>query len=190
MSDHSRGRIALESAGGVEGMIKLASIFYEKAFDNPHLDKFIRSHRDPHGERLGKWIAQKLDPELDVWTQDLETREQKEIVLAGGKRHVVSDRTSAHVAAWNSVKRPAEEVGRRFKVDDCRIWMRLMFWSARELKLMDKKEFTREFIPLISHFIAVYERQAPFYVQDSIDWSASAKNIGAYEDAGCIMTLK
>ena len=41
----------------------------------------------------------------------------------------------SHHKAWYSDKRPREERGRRFKLPDCRIWMRLMFWSARECGL-------------------------------------------------------
>ena len=37
--------------------------------------------------------------------------------------------------------RPKEERGRRFKLPDCRTWMRLMFWSARECKLDQHEAF-------------------------------------------------
>jgi hypothetical protein len=44
----------------------------------------------------------------------------------------VNDRSSAHFAAWHSPKRPAEDVGVHFQLNDARAWMRLMFWAGRE----------------------------------------------------------
>ena len=41
----------------------------------------------------------------------------------------------AHFAAWNSPKREPNKRGHPFKLDDCRVWMRLMFWSARDTGL-------------------------------------------------------
>jgi hypothetical protein len=58
------------------------------------------------------------------------------VLLAGGSRHVVHDRSSAHVAAWYSAKRPPHKVGEHFVLEDARVWMRLMFWAARETGLL------------------------------------------------------
>ena len=103
------------------------------------------------------WIAEKMDPTDPIWTIERQTRPQKVVRLAGGYNHVVvghgegksrthahpdiphpltpshpcttqHDRSSAHVAAWSSVHREAGKEGDHFKLDDSRIWMRLMFW--------------------------------------------------------------
>ena len=67
---------------------------------NGHLDAFLREHSDPHGERLGNWIVEKMGGEGDVWTAERRTRPNVAVAVAGGQRVVVNDRSSAHVAAW------------------------------------------------------------------------------------------
>lgn len=37
-------RALLTEAGGRDAMLKFTSLFYQKAFANPHLDQFIRDH--------------------------------------------------------------------------------------------------------------------------------------------------
>ena len=54
---------------------------------------------------------------------------------------VVRDRSSAHFAAWHSPKRDAADVGQHFKLNDARNWLRLMFWSARDVGLMENEFF-------------------------------------------------
>ena len=82
-----------------------------------------------------------MDPTDPIWTTERQTRPQKVVRLAGGYTHVVHDRSSAHVAAWNSIHREAGKEGDHFKLDDSRIWMRLMFWSAREQGLFENENF-------------------------------------------------
>ena len=161
--------------------------FYDKAFKDVHLDKFIRSHRDPHGARLGKWIIQKFDPNSSIWDEDLHERPAETVRLAGGRKHEIVDRTSAHVAAWNCIKRPAADVGRRFKLDDCIIWMRLMFWAAREEGLLDKPVFASFFETFLAHFIAVYERSAPPHTHAALLWSKDQRNLDQYLNNGRVM---
>ena len=36
----------------------------------------------------------------------------------------------------HSPKRDAAQFGQHFKLDDCRVWMRLPFWAAREAGLL------------------------------------------------------
>jgi len=108
--------------------------------------------------------------------------------LAGGHRHVVHDRSSAHVAAWYSSKRPANEVGRHFKLDECRVWMRLHFWALRESGLIEKSpSFADYYLRFIAHFVRVYESTAPYFTRESFRWSADPVNIQNYLNNGRIM---
>eukprot|EP00736_Rhodelphis_marinus_P012185 Rmarinus@m.27507 len=175
----------LKEIGGGDAIRRMTTIFYQKAIKDPRLEKFIRNPNDPHGERLGNWIVEKMGGEGDVWTQERMTRPHTPVTLAGGIRHVVHDRTSAHAAAWHSPKREPHEVGERFKLDDCRVWMRLMFWSAREAGLFEASPKFAEWYPrFIGHFVRVYERTAQQFARDAFRWSADARNTQAYHAAG------
>ena len=46
-----------------------------------------------------------------------------------------------------------------FKLDDCRVWMRLHFWAAREAGLFEgeKAAFGDYYVRFIAHFVRVYE---------------------------------
>ena len=82
-------------------------------------------------------------------------------------------------------KRAADKVGQHFKLDDARVWMRLMFWSARSEGLFDASpRFADWFVRFIGHFVRVYESTAPAFARESARWSADAANIAAYEEAG------
>lgn len=176
---------------------QMTNKFYEKAFQDETLDKFIHSHSDPHGSRFAKWIHQKLTGS-NVWDKDRKSRQKKKKnpgavvvphVLADGQKYVVHDRTSAHVAAWNSTKRPKEEVGRHFQLDECRVWMRLHFWALRESGLIEKSPaFANYYIRFIGHFVRIYESTAPQFARESFRWSASSDNIKTYEASGRKMT--
>ena len=50
----------MKEVGGLDALRRFTSLFYEKAFADPVLDKFIRSHADPHGNRFARWVHQKL----------------------------------------------------------------------------------------------------------------------------------
>jgi len=97
----------------VEDIQQMTDRFYKKAFQDETLDTFLRSHTDPHGSRFAKWIHQKLSSST-IWDDDRASRNKDSVRLARGHSYVVHDRSSAHVAAWNSVKRPPKEVGRNF----------------------------------------------------------------------------
>lgn len=92
-----------------------------------------------------------------VWDEDRASRSNKPIRVAGGHKVVVHDRSSAHVAAWHSTKRDANEVGRHFKLDECRVWMRLHFWALREVVGEASPSFVDYYIRYIGHFVSVYE---------------------------------
>mmetsp|Transcript_9385 Transcript_9385/g.18326 ORF Transcript_9385/g.18326 Transcript_9385/m.18326 type:complete len:141 (+) Transcript_9385:702-1124(+) len=96
-------------------------------------------------------------------------------------------RQVSHSKAWYSEKREPRKRGRRFKVDDCRIWMRLMFWAARDEGLAHHKPFFTWYVDFIKHFIRVYERTAPPYAEESAQWSASQENIAKYIKDGRVM---
>ena len=70
----------------------MTELFYDKAFQDPVLDKFIRSHNDPYGSRFAKWIHQKLSGS-NVWDVDRRQRDKRPVLLAKNIRHVVHDRS-------------------------------------------------------------------------------------------------
>ena len=168
-------KLLMEHEVTLQDLQKMTDLFYEKAFQDATLDKFIRSHSDPHGARFAKWIHQKLSGS-QVWDLDRQQR---------GPHEPVHDRTSAHVAAWFSPKRPAKERGQRFQLDECRVWMRLHFWALRESGLADKSStFADYYVRFIGHFVAVYESTAQAFCRDSWRWSADPKNIETYIQSG------
>jgi len=178
----TEGTVAIMENISLSDLQKMTDLFYEKAFQDETLDKFIQSHDDPHGSRFAKWIHQKLSGST-IWDEDRAARRRKneEVTLANGETHLVHDRTSAHVAAWHSPKRPRHESGRHFKLDECRVWMRLHFWAMRESGLMEKSpSFADYYVRFIGHFVSVYESKAPFFTRDSLRWSASPENIDRY----------
>ena len=65
----SEGTMSIMKAISLADLQKMTDLFYEKAFLDHTLDKFIRSHEDPHGARFAKWIHQKLIGS-DVWDRD------------------------------------------------------------------------------------------------------------------------
>jgi hypothetical protein len=171
----------------LEDLTKMTTLFYEKAFLDATLDQFIRSHNDPHAERFAKWIHQKLSGST-VWDDERRKRSKKPVVIADGIRHVVHDRSSAHAAAWYSPKRLSKDIGNHFKLDECRVWMRLHFWSLRESGILEKSpSFADYYVRFIAHFVRVYESTAPKFTRDSYRWSANPKNIEKYIDNGRTM---
>ena len=62
-----------EYAGGLATLREFTNAFYQLAFKDPHLDQFIRSHDDPHGERFALWIAEKMGLGRP-WSQERSTR--------------------------------------------------------------------------------------------------------------------
>lgn len=104
-------------------------------------------------------------------------------MVAGGHTIVVHDRSSAHVAAWHSPNRPQRDVGKHFKLDDSRVWMRLHFWAARESGLFANQRFRDWHIRFIAHFVRVYERTAPLFALSAARWSEDPANLRRYEAA-------
>ena len=177
----SESATLIDDIGGLPALEKMTNSFYDKAFRDATLDKFIRSHDDPHGSRFARWIHQKLTGST-AWDEERATRSNVPVEVANGHTIVVHDRTSAHVAAWHSPKRPSHKFGRHFKLDECRVWMRLHFWALRECNL--DKSFVDYYVRFIGHFVSVYEGSAPAFARDSYRWSADPKNIDKYVEAG------
>jgi truncated hemoglobin YjbI len=163
----------LKAIGGLEKLKQITTRFYEKTFADTHLDQFVRSHDDPHAERLSAWIAEKMGGGTP-WSDERRTRPQEVVEAYGGMRVMVHDRSSAHFAAWNSPKRQPQVAGDHFVLRDARVWMRLMFWSAREVGAFDGeagKAFEDWYVKFIAHFVRVYEGLAPPFARESARWS-------------------
>mmetsp|Transcript_8940 Transcript_8940/g.13362 ORF Transcript_8940/g.13362 Transcript_8940/m.13362 type:complete len:263 (-) Transcript_8940:266-1054(-) len=151
--------------GGGDRIRSMCTRFYEKAFEDSVLSRFMFEDdgAKAHGKRLGDWIIEKMGAGTP-WTDS-------------GRYGI---RSHSHARAWYSDKREPEKRGRRFKLDDCRIWMRLMFWAAREEGLYEHQAFFEWYTKFIGHFIRVYERTAPPYTKESAEWSESKENIEDY----------
>jgi hypothetical protein len=161
----------------IENMTKL---FYNKAFLDKTLDVFLRSHDDPHASRFAKWVVTKLTGS-SLWNDDCQMRSKEPVILAQSIRHVVHDRSSAHVAAWHSPKRATYDIGRHFQLDECRVWMRLHFWAMRESRILTKSpSFADYYVRFIAHFVRVYESTAPPFARESLRWSEDPSNIEEY----------
>lgn len=173
----------LKFIGGTTRLNRSISRFYAYAFANPHLARFFRDTSDPHAKRLATWIAEKMGDKHLPWTRERRSRDLTPVVVAGGRRIVVRDRSSAHVAAWHSPKREPHKVGQHFKVDDCRLWLRLNFLAAREEGLFKHKNFKDWYTRFLAHFVRVYERTAPQFVREAARWSEDKNRVARYHEA-------
>jgi hypothetical protein len=169
--------------GGLPALRRFTNRFYELAFADPHLDKFIASHDDPHGDRFACWIAEKMG-DGTPWTDERKTRPVRTMKLGGETYQVAHDRSSAHFAAWHSPKREPEKWGDHFNVEDARTWMRLHFLAARETGMFEHEAFMDYYIRFIGHFISVYSSKSPPFTRESARWSADPANVRAYYAAG------
>lgn len=95
----------IKEIGGLPALENMTTHFYNNAFIDSTLDKFLRSHDDPHADRFARWIHQKLTCS-SVWDDERASRSHSPVKVANGRTVVVHDRSSAHVAAWYSPKRP------------------------------------------------------------------------------------
>jgi len=182
-------RNLVQAIGGLSALRRFTTSFYLKAFADPHLDKFIRSHDDPHGERFATWIAEKMG-DGTPWTDERRTRPATHLRVGHQIVEVSFDRSSAHFAAWHSPKREPHKWGDHFKLDDARVWMRLHFWAARETGMFDTdagRSFMEYYTRFIGHFISIYSSKSPPFTRESLRWSASAQNIQRYLAAGNVM---
>jgi len=182
-------RSLVQAVGGLRVLRRFTGMFYEKAFADPHLDKFIRSHDDPHGERFATWIAEKMG-DGTPWTDERRTRPVTNLRVGRQVMEVAFDRSSAHFAAWHSPKREPHKWGEHFKPDDARVWMRLHFWAAREAGMFETdagRAFMEYYTRFIGHFISIYSSKSPPFTRESLRWSADPQNIQRYLAAGNLM---
>ncbi|KAJ3223550.1 hypothetical protein HK099_000971 [Clydaea vesicula] len=151
---------------GEARLLSLTKRFYDKFFKDEHLKKFVKDPTEPHGERLALYIQEKMTDNL-VYTSS----------------RPLNSRSIHHAKAWFCPKREFEKQGRRFKLDDCRIWMRLMFLSIKEegLHTFHHGEFLDYMIYFIKRFIVVYERSAYNFVKESLEWSFQIESVLTYE---------
>jgi len=107
----------VEETGGLPALEleleRMTTRFYNDAFLDDTLDKFIGSHDDLHADRFARWIHQKLTGS-SVWDEGCVSRSDTPITFANGRDIVVTDRSSSHVAAWHSPKRHPQEAARHF----------------------------------------------------------------------------
>jgi len=164
----------LHSLGGGDHLLAMTTRFYAHVFRDSILKKFIfeEDGAAAHGLRLGNWIIEKMGGEGEPWSDSGRS----------GMRQV------SHAKAWHSRKRPENERGRRFKLLDCRIWMRLMFLSARETGLDKNQRFWHWYVEFIGHFIKIYEASAGKYAWEDARWSAKEDNVISYKEKDFIMS--
>lgn len=156
----------LHDIGGADRIRELSTRFYARAFLDFTLKPFFFAEDGAvqHGKRLADWIIEQMSVDEQPWTES-------------GRFGL---RAAVHYRAWNNYKRSPQERGKRFKLDDCRVWMRLNFWAARECQLDKHEVFFDWYIQFIEHFIRVYEQKAPKYAADDAAWSLNPENIAAY----------
>ncbi|TRY68450.1 hypothetical protein TCAL_04686 [Tigriopus californicus] len=145
----------LHSIGGGHQIHQMTTRFYTRAFQDHTLSPFMFEDDGAanHGQRLGDWIIEKMGGEGPVWSDS-------------GRRDM---RQVSHFKAWNSKKRSPVVRGNHFKLTDCRVWMRLMFWAGREVGLDGNVPFWEWYQEFIQHFIAIYERTAPPFTEDKVN---------------------
>ena len=73
------------------------------------------------------------------------------------KRKTIKCSFQITLKAWNSPKREKEKKGRRFKLDDCRMWMRLIFWSCR-IEKIDKKNRRNQIKELVYFSYQMFDK--------------------------------
>lgn len=169
---------------GLEKLQRFTEQFYQRCFVDPHIDRFIAEHSEPHGRRFASWIAEKLGSG-NLWTQERRTRPKKFMHFGDETMQVSHDRSSSHFAAWYSPKREPEKLGQHFKPEDARVWMRLHFWAARETGMYEEHpEFMDYYQRFIGHFISIYSSKSPPFTRESARWSADPANIERYQKAG------
>jgi hypothetical protein len=163
----------LADVGGGDRIRDLCTRFYAHVFLDKHIAPLIFKGDGAiaHGVRLGNWIIEKMGGEGTPWSDS--------------GRHGL--RATTHGQAWRSEYRDPKDYGKRFKLDDCRIWMRLMFWSGREVGLHHYTAFWNWYVTFVKHFIAVYEYSAPPFTEEDAEWSADPHNIQKYVEDGYAM---
>ena len=142
------------AVGGIAKFREMTNTFYNKAFQDTQLDPSFRDRSDPHGERFATWIAEKMGLG-SPWSDERRTRttcpfQSKGHTFETARQIIVS------LCSLAFAERSDEKWGRHFKLDDCRVWMRLHFWSAREVGMFNScPEFMDYYVRFIS-ILSVY----------------------------------
>lgn len=190
MGYNDQTKALFKSIGGMDAIIGMTTIFYQKFEADQHIKQFLGTLQTPleiHARRIGMYFCEMMGMSGDPWSTDVNVRPKKAQPLANGRSIVVDSRQAAHAAAWNSKTRKPQDGGKRFKLDDCRVWMRLMFWACRESGLAENPAFFSYYQRWIGHFIPVYEQTAAEFVRAEARWSASENRIARYFQDGCMM---
>lgn len=172
----------LDEIGGTEGLRTFTNAFYQQFFFlDPHLDRLLRDHSEPHGTRFAAWIAEKFGDPSTPWTVETSARGTCPFRSHGHELRTPHDRSSAHFAAWHSPKRPPADFGKHFKLDDARVWMRLHFAALRQTGGFERSPaFCDYYIKFIGHFVSVYEATATQFARESARWSEDSRNVEDY----------
>jgi len=162
--------LLLRGVGGGQKILEMTTTFYAWALLDEHLKEFFFEvdGAAAHGDRLGHWIVQFMGGEGNPWDDS-------------GREGM---RQRSHAKAWSSRHRPPQRMGRRFKLDDCRIWMRLHFLAARQVELFNFPQFQQWYTAFIAHFIRIYEESAPPFAAADAEWSANSDNVAKYVAQG------
>lgn len=183
--------------GGLQGLETIARGFYKRFFEDVHLNSFIAHTHHKHPERIAGFMAQQMTGDERYY--DDEVRQRVRYQTKGySDEHGAIDFSHAHAMARSARKfggnyatrkfttlEKMQEGGDGFTIKDARIWMRLMFWSAREQRLAEDAELWELFVGYIRHKIGYYEpskhpeRFRQFATADA-EWSASQDNLEAY----------
>lgn len=188
-------RQLLYASGGAETIIAATTLFYDKFYADGHIRPFLGELHYPlsvHARRLGLYIAEMMGDAGRPWTADTRNTgcpyRNTKIQLTNGEKVTVRARAEAHYAAWNSTQRRPEHAGRRFKLDDCRVWMRLFFWACREAGLADQFPSLFDYlVRFVGHFIRIYEQTAQPFTRHEARWSLEPRNLQQYTASGCYM---
>lgn len=135
-------------------MRDMFNLFYEYFFVDRDLMQFITDNTEPHGDRFARWLAEKMTGE-PIWSVDRDGM-----------------RGPSHYKSWYCPYRESSRRGARFKVHDCRAWMRLNFLAAKEVGLAEHEGFMTWYVSFISQFIAIYERGAPPWTLEALSWAS------------------
>ena len=106
-----------------------------------------------------------------IWDEDWRKWDTTPMEVAGGLLAIAHDQSSAHAAAWYSPKRQKRDIGRHFYLEECRVWMNLIYWALQESGLVESNpSFADYYIRFIDHFVRVYEGTAPMFAKESFRW--------------------
>lgn len=89
-----------------------------------------------------------------------------------------------HQESWYSKTRSPEKIGQPFKLDDCRVWVRLHFWAVHECGLGHHKAFMSWYARFLAYFVQIYEEKTKEYVAIDAYWALQPGNIEQYVKDG------